>query len=204
MEFAALCSAADRAAGERYAREGRRREWYAWRALLRSIEGNVEVGYDTVGAPVVLGRSGTYISVSHTEGYVAVMLADRPCGLDIELAGRDFARAVGRCANREEVSLFGGRAYAGAVLWCAKEAAYKWRRREGVDLKRDICIEAVDEERATGVGPFADVMSGSDSACAMGKEMGPAAEGSLSVNVTGERVAMRYSVGGGLVMVWTE
>ena len=172
-ELAALCSCADRRTGAGYRNEGRRREWYAWRALLRSIEGDVDVSYDGCGAPYIEGRAGVFISVSHTGDYVAVMLSDHRCGLDVEMADRDFSRVKARYISSDEEK-FLGMAYAEAILWCTKEAAYKWNNENAIELRDDIKVLSVGND------------------------------GSINVAVKGVGVEMQYSVDNGIVMVWTK
>ena len=172
-ELAGLCSCADRETGAGYRSEGRRREWYAWRALLRSLEGDVEVSYDGCGAPYIEGRADVFISVSHTGDYVAVMLSDHRCGLDLEMADRDFARVKSRYISSDE-ERFLSMAYAEAILWCAKEAAYKWNNENGLELRDDIKVLSVEDD------------------------------GSINAAVKGVGVKMKYSVDNGIVMVWTE
>lgn len=72
-------------------------------------------------------RSGRHIAVSHAGGYAALMLCDVPCGLDIERADRDFTKTEERFLAPDERKLLesaGG--LSAGIVWCAKEALYKW------------------------------------------------------------------------------
>ena len=64
-------------------------------------------------------RSGKHIAVSHAGGYAALMLCDVPGGLS---AG---------------------------IVWCAKEALYKWSGLGGLDWLRDIRVTKIDPVRET-------------------------------------------------------
>lgn len=114
----------------RFVREGRRREYLTWRAVVRrELGADVRIAYDAAGAPVV-DRDGVYVGVSHCRGRVAVCLSDVPCAVDIEPETRDFSRAALRYMSPSEQALSGDPLLPAAV-WCAKEALYKYARRPG-------------------------------------------------------------------------
>lgn len=120
--------------------ERRRREFLAWRSLVRRELGPVDIGYAPSGAPR-LACGG--LSVSHCDVYVAVYLADGPCGVDVERLNRNFRRVIPRYATPQEAALCDDPRL-DAALWCAKEALYKYAGRKGLDLRRDLLIERVD------------------------------------------------------------
>ena len=131
----------------RFVREGRRREYLTWRAVVRrELGADVRIAYDAAGAPVV-DRDG----VSHCRGRVAVCLSDVPCAVDIEPEARDFSRAAPRYMSPSELALSGDPLLPAAV-WCAKETLYKYARRPGLDLLHDLRVEAVDFAAGTVVG----------------------------------------------------
>lgn len=131
------------AEARRFVREGRRREYLTWRAIVRrELGADVRIAYDAAGAPVV-DRDGVYVGVSHCRGRVAVCLSDVPCAVDIEPETRDFSRAAPRYMSPSELALSGDPLLPAAV-WCAKEALYKYARRPGLDLLHDLRVEAVD------------------------------------------------------------
>lgn len=155
-ELAALCEWKDREYAQRFGTDKRKCEWLAWRAALKEISPDAEVEYKKSGAPFL--KAGGYISVSHSQGYVAVALYGvAPCGIDIENRNRDFSRAVPRIATsqeREAVSEAGLEGTeANAVLWCAKEAFYKWADEEGVDFKSEILIQDIEPVVIDGAKP---------------------------------------------------
>lgn len=124
----------------------RRKEWLAGRVLVRE-QLDSRIGYEPSGRPVLLDRDGApidrkHISISHTSGWVALMAADTPCGIDIELAGRHAERAASRIAAPEELNLAAALYPTNPALltWCAKEAAYKALGREETDFRQHIRI----------------------------------------------------------------
>ncbi len=116
-----------------------------WRALARSHLGkDVAIGYDKTGAPHV-EQGGIHISVSHSRNLVAVMIADRPCGIDVEEKNRHFEQVADRYISSEERLLpQSDHPLFMAALWCAKECAYKYAATPGLDLLRGIRVIATD------------------------------------------------------------
>lgn len=126
----------------------RRREALAWRALARCRIGrDVRLGYDEWGAPVIENYP-FHISVSHSRRSVAVIVSDSPCAIDIESRTRDFGRVLSRYLSPQEQALSAHPDFR-AVAWCAKECLYKYHRRGGIDLLRDLQITAVDFAQGT-------------------------------------------------------
>ena len=125
----------------------RRMERLAWRALLRDISStaNVEVEYLPSGKPLLKNSSYKHLSVSHCRDYVAVALSQSPCGVDIERVDRNFSRVRSRYMTDEEAMLSADD-YWSALVWCAKEALYKYVGRERVDFKCDMSIKSVQRQ----------------------------------------------------------
>lgn len=120
-------------------------EWLGWQRLLREVVGaGLRTSYRESGAPYIIDDS-RYLSVSHCSGYAAIVLSDRPCGVDIELCGRDFSRVANRILSPSERK-FSDRL---ATVWGAKEAIYK--ALQGVDLVMltDIVVDSIEEESVT-------------------------------------------------------
>lgn len=121
----------------------RRREFLAWRAVVRrEVGADAAIGYDALGAPVVANYP-ICLSVSHCSGRVAVALSDVRCAVDIEPAGRDFGRVASRYMTAGERSLSDDPLWPG-IVWCAKEALYKYAGRPGLELLHDLRIERTD------------------------------------------------------------
>ena len=119
--------------------QSRRTERLAWRLLLRSVLPTAQIEYHSSGKPEIKNNQYNHISVSHCQDFVAVAIATKPCGIDVERYDRNFERVKSRYMTAEEQSLSADEHWA-AVVWCAKEAMYKMAGREGVDFKRDMQI----------------------------------------------------------------
>ncbi|MFI3318463.1 MAG: 4'-phosphopantetheinyl transferase superfamily protein [Rikenellaceae bacterium] len=120
------------------------------RALLREElrvrglpESENRLLYSSSGAPYI-ENSELHISISHSPAMVAIVISDAPCGVDIECVNRNFAAIKSRfCRPSEELIA------PLPLIWSAKEAVYKIKRRPGVELLRDIEIIAADSSSIT-------------------------------------------------------
>ena len=130
----------------------RRREWVAWRALLRERaerwgvgEQALRVAYAPSGEPLFEGLEGS-ISVTHSRRFVALARSwQGRCGIDIEQLDRNFERVENKYISPAERHLptVDDERFRAAV-WCAKETLYKMAGREGIDFLRDTIITGVD------------------------------------------------------------
>lgn len=145
-----LTTPAERAASAAFS-PTRRREFLAWRALVRrELGADTQIAYNAAGAPVITNRA-VHISVSHGAGYIAVCISDSPCAVDIESPDRNFSRIAPRYISSAEAALSDD-ARLSAVLWCAKEALYKYAGRPGLDFLHDLHITKVDFTSGTLLG----------------------------------------------------
>ncbi len=126
----------------------RRKEWLAVRAMLHEVfpQERMIIDYASSGAPYLVDNNG-FISISHTEGYAAVLLSSTRCGVDIECPNRDFSRVSNRFLSPDEQTCFSPEQY--GLLWCAKEALFKVSGVTGVDFQRDIKILEIREQGMT-------------------------------------------------------
>lgn len=131
--------------------QSRRAERLAWRLLLRSVLPTAQIEYLSSGKPEIKNSQYNHISVSHCQDFVAVAIATKHCGIDVERYDRNFERVKSRYMTAEEQSLSEDEHWA-AVVWCAKEAMYKMAGREGVDFKRDMQIISAESPFVGGSG----------------------------------------------------
>lgn len=121
----------------RFSSEKRRLEWLAVRVLLTHLCGEEkEVAYQPSGKPYLVDGS-FQISISHTKGYVAVILSEKnQVGIDIE----QFRDRVHRVADRfmrtdEQVQSYQGvKTWSLLLHWSAKETLYKCVKGSQSDL----------------------------------------------------------------------
>lgn len=128
-------------ARQRFSSEKRRLEYAAVRVLLFSLTGeDREVCYHPSGRPYFEG-SPYALSVSHTNGYAAVLLSreDRP-GVDIEACSFRVMRLKDRIVGPEETA---DTMYEILLHWSAKETAFKLLDEEGIDFTHHFRVEGL-------------------------------------------------------------
>ena len=120
----------------------RKMEYAAARFLLRVMTGKREpLLYEESGRPVL--NTGKQISISHCEGYIAVMLTEtgQP-GMDVELISPRAGKIKSRFLSIRELELAGNDDMLLTLLWSAKEALFKMCTRQGINFKTNLAIES--------------------------------------------------------------
>jgi len=125
--------------------ELRCKQWLSYRLLIRSILPYLKtytVLYNKLGAPLIL-NSTINISVSHAGNY-AVVIANNSnkVGIDIELIHPRIQKVAHRFLKAEELSSIQGPTSEKklCVLWCVKEAVYKYCGIDGLDFANEIIV----------------------------------------------------------------
>lgn len=121
----------------------RRCERFASRLLLRELLGyEATVSYNSSGAPYI-GNSPLNISISHTKGFVAVIVESKPTGIDIEYRSDRVRRIRSKFMNEEEEKHIDQEHEVEHLLlhWCAKETLFKVIGQESVDFRKHLHIE---------------------------------------------------------------
>lgn len=131
--------------------EDRKKEWLIWHIMIRELIGNdAYTAYDPAGAPVLSNHPG-FISISHSRDYVVLYYASKRCGTDIEDCARQYVRVASRIVSEKERKLVEGdpdnRFW--ALMWCTKEAVYKFAGIAGIDFLKDIEVTGIDIPRST-------------------------------------------------------
>ena len=124
--------------------ESLRKQKLAVRALLDAMfEEKVYLSHHDNGKPYI-ENNATNISITHTEKYVAIILADNEeVGIDCESMDRDFSAVEKKALSEEEIDDLENdrRNEQLAIYWCAKEAIYKKVSQRNVDFAEQIEIE---------------------------------------------------------------
>ena len=119
----------------------RKQEWLAVRLLLEHLSGpETYINYHENGAPFLTGSS-LHISISHTKGYVAVILSeDKNPGIDIEYRSERAWKLRKKYLSDNESKIFLSPNHAlnhadlATLCWCAKETAFKALQQPEVDF----------------------------------------------------------------------
>ena len=143
----------------RLSSDARQKEWMTSRLLVKELIGQTcGITHDTSGAPR-LADSSLHISISHTRGYAAIILSDmQRTGIDIEYTSDRVRKIRSRFLSPEEESFIDPQTDTQQLLicWCAKETLYKYARRRGLDLCRDLRLLEADPVRGRLVGRVGD------------------------------------------------
>lgn len=130
---------------QRFTAVHRRLEWLAVRVLLYTLSAGEEkeIAYRPNGKPYLTDASAS-LSISHTKGYVAVVLGEpgREVGIDIEQYGERVRKVAHKFMREDEqLSVFRGTDTWSLLLhWSAKETMFKCLNASEVDFRRHMRI----------------------------------------------------------------
>lgn len=116
----------------------RRWEWLATAILLDAAGIHQDLCYAPSGKPFL--PDGPHLSLSHGEGLAALLLSDRPCGVDVQKPDEKLFRIRHKFCHPEELAEAMTHPDPLAfltLLWTAKEAVFKVFG-ENVHFARDI------------------------------------------------------------------
>lgn len=137
---------------QRFRAPARRAQWVAARLLLSRLGlPPTSIAYLPSGRPIVRISQDTApqslmpheVSISHTHGYVAVIVSDNPVGIDIEQIGPRVHRVASRFIdpatlpadlNFDELTRYL------LLHWSAREAIFKCLDLPGVDFREHLHI----------------------------------------------------------------
>ena len=123
---------------------GRQLEWLGARLLIKELSGKeaVHLIKDNYGKPF-LADGTKHLSISHSHGYCAVILADSNVGIDIQAPVEKIRRIKGKFMNAWELHTI----HPGYPLeeihryWSAKECLYKIYGKKQVDFRKHMTID---------------------------------------------------------------
>ena len=116
--------------------EKRKKDFLVSRLLLNDLDLNQKITYNLYGAPEI--SNGKHISISHSKNLVAIIISDKKIGLDIEyISDKPLKLSPKFIADNSQQDLTKDKA---TLIWCCKEAVFKWHQRSGIDFIKDIII----------------------------------------------------------------
>ena len=120
--------------------EKRKKEYLVSRLLLKDIAPKTKITYNEYGAPKL--ENGKHISISHSKNLVAIIFSKQKVGLDIEKISKKPLRLASKFISEDEhQNLTEEKA---TLIWCVKEAIFKWHQKGNIDFKKDIKIKAFE------------------------------------------------------------
>jgi 4'-phosphopantetheinyl transferase len=120
--------------------EKQKKEWIASRLLLNEINPKYSISYNAFGAPE-LGNS-SFISISHSKGLVAIIISQQQVGIDIEKISAKALRVSSKFVSTNNLKAL--TAEKATLIWCFKEAVFKWHQKGEVDFIADIKLHSFE------------------------------------------------------------
>ncbi len=125
--------------------EKRKKQWLATRLLLKHLLGSYSlIFYDKYGRPYLENKS---ISISHSGSYVALMIANKRCAIDIEKISSRVEKLKTKFLSASEQNFCIDDKIC-TLLWSLKETAYKYYGRKGLSFVKNIGIKKLDDNSA--------------------------------------------------------
>lgn len=125
--------------------EKRKREFLSTRLALSSMLNQMPVVMYTPEGKPYLANNSHQISISHTQGYIAVMLHPTlAVGIDIEQRSAKIMKVYSRFLGEKEQQHFCIDEKSLQIAWSAKEALYKVIGKEAVDFANQLYLFPFD------------------------------------------------------------
>ena len=117
---------------------------FASRLLLAEMLGEMpQVEKDPNGKPM-LANHPLEVSISHTEGYAAILLGTGPLGVDVQHYKPNVLRVRGRFLDENEQEMAQD-IETTTLFWAAKEAIYKYNAKPALDFRDPITVHSINE-----------------------------------------------------------
>lgn len=122
----------------------RQQEWLTARILAGRLTGEkkAHIEYDSFHKPHLTGSS-LHISISHSHGFLTMILSGKNTGIDLELVKPTIGRIRHKFMSAEEERSAGKEAsYELLTLyWCVKESLYKYYGKKELTFKEHLIVE---------------------------------------------------------------
>ena len=121
-----------------YKNESRKWQIYGIKLLFNELIDN-EILILKNGIPYI-EKSNKEISITHTKNIIAIIIADFPCGIDIEQNNRNTLKIKHKFKNKED---FNDRNNLKELLktWCIKEVLYKSKKDNSVLFNSHLIVK---------------------------------------------------------------
>ena len=119
-----------------YRSEKREKEYLITRLMVNKTCKNETIIYNEFGAPEL--DNGKHLSISHSKELVTIIVSDIKSAIDIEKISEKALQIASKfVSERNLIQLSKEKA---TLIWCIKEAIYKWHQKGGIDFIKDIII----------------------------------------------------------------
>jgi phosphopantetheinyl transferase len=134
------------------AHPSKRLQHLAGRNLLKELYPDFpiqDIAISLSGKPILIDGS-YYFSISHTNEYVAAIVSKHEnVGIDIEKFSPKIMRVLKRVLSNSELILINKQNWAETyqaeiLMWCIKEAVYKWLGEKNISFQKNINVVEID------------------------------------------------------------
>jgi phosphopantetheinyl transferase len=129
----------------KYRSESHRKQFLATQNLLKSLGLLGKLKKDHNGKPLL---SNGFISISHDTDYVAVMVSEKLCGIDLQHVSEKVLRIKHKFYDENDASIVGSEIHFMTMVWSVKEALYKLHGDPLVYFKEHLRIEYLDRYKS--------------------------------------------------------
>ena len=133
--------------------EKRKKEFLSIRLLLNELLPNIPIFYNTYGSPEI--ENDNFISISHSKNLAAIIVSKNKVGLDIEQISETPLRLSPKFISKDSHNPLSKEK--ATLIWCCKEAIYKWHKKGNVNFIEDIKIKPfIIEDKGQLIAKFKD------------------------------------------------
>lgn len=120
-----------------------RKQYLATRILLEQEDLPSHISKDNNGKPHL---EAGYISITHDTDYVAIMISDQLCGIDLQSSSDKVIRIKHKFIHPEDVLPTGDELNSLILVWSIKEALYKLHGDPLVFFKEHMRINTIEKD----------------------------------------------------------
>ena len=92
-------------------------------------------------------KNGKKISISHTNGFSAIAISEKPAGIDIQDYRKKILSVSHKFLNESEKKIINSKSIKELTLiWSIKESIYKTYQKSDLSFKRDIEIKSFEDD----------------------------------------------------------
>lgn len=101
------------------------------------------IAYKESGQPFLVNYPHLHLSISHSKGWIAVYVAEKPVGIDIEVENDRILYGATYYINQHEAHFMDDVKLL-HLVWGAKEAFYKLKEGKIANSKEDITVKSIN------------------------------------------------------------
>ena len=117
----------------------RQLQFLCTRLLLKEVNKDLSINYNIFGAPEI--NNGQFISISHTDKLIAIIISDKKVGIDLEEISNKALKVKSKFLSLNDKIQYNDNET--TLCWCAKETMFKWHQKGDISFKNDIIIQSI-------------------------------------------------------------